>query len=57
MVCSREKKDYEVPKYETPDYVEMDYNGLWFVLNHDGFPISPAFSTEGEALAWIGNSI
>lgn len=57
MVRSREEKDYEVPAYQTPDYVAQDYNGLWFVLNHDGFPVSPAFATEIEALVWIGNTI
>lgn len=58
MVRSREeKKDIEVSGYQTPDYVEQDYNGLWFVVNNDGFPVSHAFATEAEALAWIGNSI
>ena len=34
------------------DYsVEMDYNGLWFVMNGEGFPISRAYATELEAMS------
>jgi hypothetical protein len=29
--------------------IQMDYNGLWFVTNAEGFPISQAFETEQEA--------
>jgi hypothetical protein len=32
--------------------VDMDYNGLWFVLNDDGFPISQAYATELEAMVF-----
>jgi len=44
----------EVMEPYTPpaDYIDQDYNGLWFVLNHDGFPISPAFKHREEAVAW-----
>lgn len=38
--------DYDKLKYY---YVEQDYNGLWFVLNENGFPISQAFASRGEA--------
>lgn len=39
--------------YSPPeDYIDQDYNGLWFVLNHDGFPVSPAFKHREEAVAW-----
>jgi len=35
------------------DYsVEMDYSGLWFVLNNDGFPVSQAYATEPEAVVF-----
>lgn len=34
------------------DYIDQDYNGLWFVLTPDGFPFSPAFATREEADEW-----
>ena len=42
--CSQRRKmnDYSV---------EMDYNGLWFVMNGEGFPISRAYATELEAMS------
>lgn len=31
--------------------VKQDHNGLWFILNADGFPISNAYENEYEAKA------
>ena len=41
-------EDYTPPE----DYIDQDYNGLWFVLNHDGFPVSPGFQHREEAVEW-----
>lgn len=55
----RPEESEETPETEgtesyspSPDYIDQDYNGLWFVLNQEGFPVSPAFATEAEAEMW-----
>jgi hypothetical protein len=32
--------------------VAEDANGRWFVMNENGFPISQAYATKGEATAF-----
>jgi len=37
--------------------VEQDHNGLWFVLNYNEFPVSPAFEREEEAERWMDRHV
>lgn len=46
--CEKGTEPYSPPE----DYIDQDYNGLWFVLTPDGFPFSPAFVSREEAVEW-----